>query len=65
MNNGNLQNDLEKISSYDDIRCSIGTEFMDSEYRLEINDSSYLYYCIEDIVLDCIELSKFFELKFV
>jgi len=66
MRNQQLEHELERIDSYDEIRVkAYESESSEESYYLDSNDNSYTYYVLSQLISDCIELSKRFELVFV
>lgn len=63
MKNKDLEYELGIITNYANKRIKI-IDF-GIEYWLFINDNCFLYYSLSDLVLDCIEISRLFELEFV
>lgn len=63
MRNRQLEHELERIATYD--KRELYIDITIEGYYLNINDNFFYYSSIKDLVLDCIELSKRFDLVFV
>lgn len=63
MRNQQLEHELERIINSDTVNIESWSN--EDGYYLQINGNGYLYHILNDLMLDCIELSRRFNLVFV